>query len=142
MKIETILASKGTNVFTVRPDRSIKEAIALLVQHNIGALIVVDDSGKPIGILSERDIIREAARNDAVLGQPVSQVMTQNVIAASPHDDITSVEQAMTYRRIRHVPVMDQGQLISIVSIGDVVKAQLDQYEGQIETLHTQLNEG
>src|SRR3990172_5682243 len=101
MKIETILASKGTNVFTVRPDRSIKEALALLVQHNIGALIVVDDSGKPIGILSERDIIREAARNAAVLAQPVSRVMTQNVIVASPHDEITSVEQAMTYRRIR-----------------------------------------
>ena len=125
MKIENILATKGTQVHTILPDRTIKEAVSLLSRHNIGALVVIDDMGRPIGILSERDIVHAAARADTILAQKVSSVMTEHIITGTPHDDIRSVERTMTDKHIRHIPVMDQGQLIGIVSIGDMVKSQL-----------------
>ena len=77
MKIESILATKSLNVITVRPDKSLKDAIDLLVEHDIGALIVVDELGQPIGIISERDIVREAARTETILSQTVDRVMTK-----------------------------------------------------------------
>ncbi len=142
MKIQTILTTKGTHVTTVRARQSVEEAISLLVQHNIGALVVVDDAGKPVGIISERDIIRAADREAAVFAQPVSGVMTKEVIVGSPQDDLQSVMQTMTDKRSRHVMIMDQGKLVGIVSIGDMVKAQLDEYQGEIDTLETQILEG
>ena len=142
MKIQTILTTKGTHVTTVRARQSVKEAITLLVQHNIGALVVVDDAGKPVGIISERDIIRAADREAAVFAQPVSGVMTKEVIVGSPQDDLQSVMQTMTDKRSRHVLIMDQSKLVGIVSIGDMVKAQLDEYQGEIDTLETQILEG
>jgi len=142
MKISTILSTKGMNVITVHPDQSIKEAIDLLVRHNIGALVAVDEAGKPVGILSERDIIRMAVRRDDVFGLSVREVMTKDLISASPQDDLKSVMQTMTDKRFRHLPIMDQGQLAGIVSIGDVVKTLLGQYEGVIDTLQTQMTQG
>ena len=142
MKISTILATKGMNVITIGPGLSVKEAIALLVKHNIGALVVVDEAGRPIGMFSERDVIHEAARSEQVFSRTVGEVMTKGVITALPSDDVKSVEQTMTNRRIRHLPIMDQGKLAGIVSIGDVVKAQLDAYEGEIDTLQTQIITG
>lgn len=142
MKIQTILTTKGTQVTTVRARQAVEEAITLLVQHNIGALVVVDDAGKPVGIISERDIIRAADREAAVFAQPVSGVMTKEVIVGSPQDDLQSVMQTMTDKRSRHVMIMDQGKLVGIVSIGDMVKAQLDEYQGEIDTLETQILEG
>ena len=142
MKIENILATKGTQVHTILPDRTIKEAVSLLSRHNIGALVVIDDMGRPIGILSERDIVHAAARADTILAQKVSSVMTEHIITGTPHDDIRSVERTMTDKHIRHIPVMDQGQLIGIVSIGDVVKAQLEQYAGEVDNLQTQITQG
>lgn len=139
MKISSILATKGMNVVTIRPDQSVREAVAVLTQHNIGALVVVDEAGKPIGILSERDIVRALARRDDVLAQSVSQVMTAPVIAATPHDDLTAVMQTMTEKRFRHLPIVHRGKLDGIVSIGDVVKAQLDEYRGAIDTLQMQI---
>ena len=141
MKIESILATKSSNVFTVGPDQSLKEAVDLLAEHNIGALIVVDEPGRPIGIISERDIIREAARIEAVLGQTVSRVMTKDLITASPEDDLETVLQTMTAKRFRHLPIMDLERLIGVISIGDVVKAQLDKYQGEVDTLQTQVIE-
>ena len=142
MKIENILATKGTQVHTILPDRTIKEAVSLLSRHNIGALVVIDDMGRPIGILSERDIVHAAARADTILAQKVSSVMTEHIITGTPHDDIRSVERTMTDKHIRHIPVMDQGQLIGIVSIGDVVKVQLEQYAGEVDNLQTQIAQG
>lgn len=135
MKIQTILATKGANIVTVRANQTLKEAVVLLAKHKIGAVVVVDEAGKLAGILSERDVIREAARRDDVLSQPVGEIMTQAVITGTPQDDLRSVMQTMTERRFRHLPIMDGGQLIGIISIGDVVKAQLDEYEGEIESL-------
>ncbi len=141
MKIENILAKKGMNVVTIHPNELLEEAIALLVKHNIGALVVVDVTGKPVGIISERDIIREASKRQDIFSQAVSKVMTKNVTTGSPHDDLKSVLQTMTNKRFRHLPVIEQGKLVGIVSIGDVVKAQLEEYEGKIDTLQTQIIE-
>ena len=142
MKVESILATKSSNVITAGPDQSLREAVDLLAEHNIGALIVVDEPGRPIGIISERDIIREAARTEAALGQAVSRVMTKDLITASPEDDLETVLQTMTAKRFRHLPIMDGERLIGIISIGDVVKAQLDKYQGEVDTLQTQIIEG
>ena len=141
MKIESVLATKGTHVITVRPEQTLSEAVALLAEHDIGALVVVDGEGKPLGIISERDIIREAAHTDDALARSVSQVMTGGVITASPQDDLEAVLQTMSARHIRHLPIMDQQQLAGIVSIRDVVKAQLDRYLGEVDTLETQILE-
>ncbi len=139
MDIAGILATKGDKTHTVRPDQSIREALGLLVRHNVGALIVVEGAGQPVGILSERDIVREAARNEHFLGGAVADIMTRDVIMGAPHDDLLTVAHTMTERRVRHLPVVDRGRLVGVVSIGDIVKAQRDQYQGELDTLQTQL---
>ena len=143
MKIDTILATKGMNVVTIQPQRSLKEAVRLLERHNIGALVVVNESEMPIGIISERDIVRQAVRDDRdLLTRPVSAVMTRNVVTGSPQDDLQSVVRTMTEKHFRHLPIMDQGRLAGIISIGDVVKAQITEYQGEIETLETRIVQG
>jgi len=139
MNIANILARKGGRVITIHPGQSIRQALALLAEHNIGALVVVDEAGRPVGILSERDIVREAARSERVFSISVGELMTKDVVVGVPQDDLLSVGNTMTERRIRHLPVVDQGKLVGIVSIGDVVKAQRDQYRGEVDTLHTQI---
>jgi CBS domain-containing protein len=139
MNIASILATKGDAVYTIRPEQSIRQALALLAQHNVGALVVVDETNRPVGILSERDIVRASARSEAVFGRTVGEIMTRDVIVGTPHDDLGTVGYTMTERRIRHLPVMDQGRLCGMVSIGDVVKAQRDRYAGEVDTLQTQL---
>ncbi len=140
MNIGNILATKGSRVITIHPEQSLKEAIALLTQHQIGALVVVDKAGKPVGILTERDIVHAADRSgEAMLKHAVKDVMTKNVVIATPHDELQSVLKTMSDRRFRHMPVLDEGQLAGIISIGDVVKAQLDEYRGAIDTLQSQL---
>ena len=141
MKVASILATKSSIVFTIGPDQSLKEAVALLAEHNIGTLIVVDKPGQPIGIISERDIVREAAQSETASGLPVSQGMTSDVILASPEDDLDTVAQTMTAKKFRHLPVMDNDRLVGVISIGDVIKAQRDQYEGDVDTLNTRLIE-
>ena len=142
MQISTILAKKGSTVFTVKPDQTVREAVALLVDQRIGAVVVVEVTGRPVGIVSERDVVRELAKNENVLNEPVSRVMTSDVIIARPGDDTKAVSKTMTVKRFRHLPVMDHHELVGIVSIGDVVKAQLDEYEGEIETLQTRVEKG
>ncbi|CAG0929849.1 A-adding tRNA nucleotidyltransferase [Thermoflexales bacterium] len=142
MQISTILATKGSTVVTVTPDQTIREAVVLLVDKHIGAAVVIDGAGHPVGIISERDIMRLLAQNDHALSEPVSRVMTRNVTIARPGDDTRVVSKTMTVGRFRHLPVMDHGELVGIISIGDVVKAQLDEYEGEIETLQTRVEKG
>jgi CBS domain-containing protein len=139
MNIQHILATKGAHVITIRPEQAIREALVLFIRHNIGALVVLDDAGHLIGVLSERDILRAAPRNEAIFSQPVRAVMTSDIITVVPQDDLMSVANTMTEMRMRHLPVVDQGRLVGIVSIGDVLKAQRDQYRGEVETLQTQL---
>ncbi len=139
MNIASILATKGGRVITIRPEQSVGEAVRVLAGHNIGALVVVDQALTPVGILSERDIVRAAARSEQAFGQRVSEIMTRDVITGLPHDDLLSVANTMTDRRIRHLPVVDGGRLVGIVSIGDLVKAERDTYRGKVDTLETQI---
>jgi CBS domain-containing protein len=140
MTVASLLARKGVKVVTIQPEQQIRQALALLADHNIGALVVVDSGARPIGILSERDIVRAAVRDErGVFDKTVSALMTRNVIVGVPQDDLTSVGYTMTEKRIRHLPVVEQGRLVGIISIGDVVKAQRDQYQGEVDTLQFQL---
>lgn len=139
MQIKNILAKKGMNVITIRPDQTLRDVVALLAKHKIGVLVVVDASGKPAGIISERDIIRVADQNENFFKTRIDTVMTKDVVVGSPDDDLKSVQQTMTQRKFRHLPVMEQGKLIGIISIGDVVKAIVEEYQGEIETLQTQI---
>ena len=139
MNIANILARKGGRVITVRPEQSIREALQLLARHNIGALVVVGEPGLPVGIISERDVVREAARSEEVFGRTVADLMSRDLVVALPEDDLASVGHTMTERRIRHLPVIDGGRLVGMVSIGDVLKAQRDQYAGEVATLQIQV---
>jgi CBS domain-containing protein len=139
MNIARVLATKGRTVVTIQPEQSIRRALSLLSDHNIGALVVVDGGGVPIGIISERDIVREATRDEQIFSRAVDAIMTREVVLGVPEDELISVSHTMTERRIRHLPVVERGRLVGIVSIGDVVKAQRDQYQGEVETLQTQL---
>jgi CBS domain-containing protein len=141
MNIAHILARKGIKVVTIRPDQSIRQALGLLAEHNIGALVVVDEGLRPVGILSERDIVREAARSEQVFVRRVSELMTRQLIVGVPEDDLKAVAFTMTEKRIRHLPVVEKGKLVGIVSIGDIVMTQRDQYEGLVDTLQTQITE-
>ena len=137
MNIASILATKGDKVFTIRGEQSIREALVVLAQHNIGALVVVDAGMGPIGILSERDVVRAAVKNEAVFALLVSQLMTRDLVLGAAGDDLGAVGQTMVQRRIRHLPVVDGGKLVGMISIGDIVKAQRDQYQGEVDTLQT-----
>ena len=139
MNIASLLAKKSGAPITIRPEQTVRDALALLATHNIGALIVVSAAGMPVGIVSERDIVREAARTEQVFGRAMSEIMTRDVITGVPEDDLASVANLMTEKRIRHLPVVTGGKLIGIISIGDVVKAQRDKYQGEVETLETQI---
>jgi CBS domain-containing protein len=141
MNIAHVLARKGVRVVTIRPEQSIRQALALLAEHNIGALVAVDESARPVGILSERDVVRAAARDEHVFGRAVSELMTRDVVVGVPEDDLKAVGRTMTERRIRHLPVVEKDKLVGIVSIGDVVNAQRDEYEGELDTLQTQISE-
>lgn len=142
MQISNILATKGSTVVTITSDHTIRDAVKLLAEKRIGAVVVVDAAGRPVGIVSERDIVKAAARNEALFGDSVQTVMTRDVIIARPSDDLKAVSRTMTVNRFRHLPVMEHGELVGIVSIGDVVKAQLEEYAGEIETLHTRVEKG
>lgn len=139
MKIKHLLTTKGANVITIRPEQSLGAAVELLSGHNIGALAVMDAANQLVGILSERDIIRAAARHADVLSRPVSEVMTRSVLTGSPQDDVKSVLQTMSARKIRHLVIQEGGNLAGMISIRDVIQTQLDAYEGKIDTLETML---
>jgi CBS domain-containing protein len=139
MNIAGLLAKKGVTVVTVGPRDTIREALQQLARHNIGALVVVDTGGGLVGIVSERDIVRALARTETIMVEPIATIMTRNVIVGTPQDELVAVGNTMTERRIRHLPVLEAGRLVGIVSIGDVVKAQRDQYQGELDTLQIQL---
>ena len=135
MKIADILRHKGADVVTIAPSDSVATLLASLAEHNLGALIAVDGN-RVVGIVSERDVVRAAARNGArVLDQPVSDLMTVDVLSCTSSDPVASIAATMTDRRIRHMPVIDDGELAGIVSIGDVVSSQIRQLEHEREHL-------
>lgn len=126
MRVADILQTKGSQVWTIQAGSTVYEALGSLVQHKIGALIVTGEGGNVAGILSERDIIRACYSNTAQIERIViDDIMTRNVIVASPEDDVEYVMGIMTNNRIRHLPIIADAKLAGIISIGDVVKAQL-----------------
>lgn len=143
MKISRILATKPDRVITIVETAAIRTALAVLAEHKIGALIVVKENGSLCGILSERDIVRWAAKNEDLFSQPVAEVMTRDVVVGVAQDDIMSVAHVMTERSFRHLPVVnDDRNVIGMISIGDVMKAQRDAYRGEIDTLEMQIMTG
>lgn len=125
MLIRDVVASKGSSVVTVGPDATVLEAARTLVEHMIGSVVVTKD-GTVAGILSERDVLRLAARDPALLrATRVADVMTSEVVVGLVDDDIAYAMAVMTNNRVRHLPVLDNGALAGIVSIGDLVNASL-----------------
>ena len=139
MKLSTVLSSKDATISTIHRDAPVREAVAELGRRNIGALIVLDGDRNPVGMLSERDIVRELSAGRDPLTRAVDDLMTHDIVCGSPEDDVDAVLQTMTARRFRHLPVMDDGRLVGIVTIGDLVKCQLREKSGQLETLQAQL---
>ena len=130
MQVENILQSKGMTVYTVLAHAPISEAVQALNEHRIGAIVVLADNGSVAGILSERDIVRHLSGDPAgLLGRAVREVMTSNVVTCERGTTIDQLMEMMTTRRIRHVPVVEEGELIGIVSIGDVVKRKIEETE-------------
>lgn len=138
MTVARILALKGSDVVTAQPHLTLREAADVLVRHRIGAVVVADAARKVLGILSERDIVRAvSAGGGEALSDPVSRHMTAKVITAAEDQSIEETMGVMTESRIRHIPVLRDGRLVGVVSIGDVVKIRLE----AIETEHRALRE-
>jgi len=136
MRISDILRIKGGEVVTVPPDTTVAQLVAVLADNRIGAAVVSALGASVDGIVSERDVVRAlAARGAAVLDEPVSGIQTTDVYTVEPDEDLADVEQLMTLRRFRHVPVVVGGRLHGIVSIGDVVKRRIDELEEERTTL-------
>jgi len=130
MKVREILAIKGTHVHTIEPDRSILDAVAMLVEHGIGALLVRDAGGVIAGIISERDVLRVSHDRSGELGAiRIGDVMTRELVICVPDDEIDYAMGIVTKNRVRHLPVMDGGRVAGMISIGDLVKARLDEAE-------------
>jgi CBS domain-containing protein len=130
MTVSIILAEKGREIVAIEPSATLAEAAKLLAEKRIGAALALGADRRLVGIISERDIVQAlAARGAAALDEPVSQTMTRKVETCNESETICSIMERMTKGKFRHVPVVDQGRLTGIVSIGDVVKHRLQQME-------------
>ena len=139
MKVADVLVSKGSNVITIQPHQTLKDTVDRMEKHNIGGLVVVDPKENIVGMITERDLIRYAATEQPTFSTPVSAIMTKRVIVGVLQDEINAVAHTMTEKRFRHLPVVDDGKLVGILTIGDVVKAQRDRFQGEIHTLQIQI---
>ena len=130
MTVSILLAAKGREITSIEPGASVKSAVALLAERRIGAVLVLGADRRIVGILSERDIVRAIAeRGAAALDEPVSRPMTRKVSTCTESETIASLMERMTEGKFRHLPVVDQGRLVGIISIGDVVKHRLQEME-------------
>jgi CBS domain-containing protein len=137
MTVSIILASKGREVVTIAPSASLASAVGLLVEKRIGAVLILGADRRVVGILSERDIVRALAERGAgALEEPVSQAMTRKVSTCNENESVFNIMERMTDGKSRHVPVVDQGQLVGIISIGDVVKHRLQVIERDSAAMH------
>lgn len=128
MRIEDIIRGKGAGVVTIEPSASVEQLVALLGEHKIGALVVSSDGIHIDGIVSERDVVRELGSQGAgVLQRTVGDIMTANVHTCGLEDSLEETAHTMTYQRFRHLPVVVDGELRGVISIGDVVKHRIDQ---------------
>jgi CBS domain-containing protein len=137
MHINEVLKTKGDNVVTVSPDTRVRDLIATLAEHNIGAVVVSTPDEPLVGIVSERDIVRGLVHGTGVLDATISEIMTSKVRTAEPTATVEDLMRIMTDHRIRHVPVVSGGVLHGIVSIGDVVKSRIGELEFERDQLES-----
>lgn len=141
MRIANLLVAKGSSVATIAPDAPIRDAVAALADYGIGALVVSTDGRHIDGILSERDVVRALVeRPDGLLSESVSSIMSATVYSCAPTDDTDALMTVMTEHRVRHVPVVREGEVAGIVSIGDVVKTHIDELERDRKELVDYIN--
>ena len=143
MQVRHILQRKGHDVVTTSPETTLEEAARLLKRHRIGALVVTDENDRVLGIVSERDIVNALAEHGAVCGErPVAEVMTKDVAVCTPDDTTDTLMEVMTNQRVRHLPVIDNGRLAGIVSIGDVVKSRMEEIAFEAEQMKMYISTG
>lgn len=134
MRIDEVVRRKGHEVVTIRSDATVGELLDLLDEHRIGAVVVSDAEGRVDGIVTERDLLA-LVRVDGAAARRVSEVMTRDVVTCSPKDELETLARTMTDRRVRHLPVVEDAQMVAIVSIGDVVKNRLDELQAERDHL-------
>lgn len=138
MTVRAILSEKGYDVVTLRPEVSVRDAVATLNKHRIGAVVVTDDRSLIKGIISERDVVRALAEDGAkCLDRQVSALMTANVKVCSESHTVNDVMEIMTRGRFRHLPVERDGKLIGVISIGDVVKRRIEEVQRETEAIRS-----
>ena len=143
MRIVDILRGKGSAVATVTASTTVTGLLAELAVHNIGAMVVIGSDGAVIGIVSERDVVRELhAFGPDLLRRPVADVMSSVAVACRPDDPVDDLAALMTNTRVRHVPVLDKGRLVGIVSIGDVVKNRMEELQAERQQLQAYITQG
>jgi CBS domain-containing protein len=136
MTVKAILSRKGSDVLTIEPTATLAAAVALLAERRIGAVVITGPDRQVIGILSERDIVRAfAASGAAALDQQVAQIMTRKVMTCTEAETVSSMMERMTQGKFRHLPVVERGRLVGIVSIGDIVKHRLGEMEKESSAL-------
>jgi CBS domain-containing protein len=142
MRIRDVIGSKASSdVITISPDATVRDLIRMLAEHNVDALIVSGDGSSVDGIVSERDVVRHLLDSDDILDGQVTAIMTADVATAGPDTGLDEMRVLMTERRIRHVPVVTDGQLTGIISIGDVVKAAMDQLQFERDQLDSYVHQ-
>ena len=143
MKVEQILDQKGTAVEAIARGSSLKDAVKVLGEKNIGAVVVTESDGTVCGILSERDVVKQlSAAGDTLLTGSIESMMTKNVYTCTRQDTVNDLMELMTEKRIRHLPVVEDGKLTGIVSIGDVVKRKIEETEVEAATLREYIAAG
>jgi CBS domain-containing protein len=139
-KVSAVLENKGHGVITATPNQTIASLAKLLMANRIGAAPVVEQ-GRVVGMISERDVIRGMAEHgEAVAALPVERLMTREVRTCSPEDTIVELMEVMTVQRVRHLPVISEGALYGIVSIGDVVKQRLSEAQSELDAVRSYIN--
>jgi len=142
VKINDVIRAKPSHqVVTIGPDATVRELVALLAEHNVGALVVSDDGERVSGIVSERDVVRRLQADEAVLEGQVREIMTADVRTCAGTDGLTDLMQLMTEHRIRHVPVVADEKLTGIISIGDVVKNRIGELEFERDQLDSYVHQ-
>lgn len=142
MRISEVVAGKASqDIVTINPEATVRELVALLATHNVGAAVVSSDGTAVAGIVSERDVVRRLNGNDGALGATVAEIMTSEVRTCEPGSSLDEVRQIMTEGRFRHLPVVQDGRLVGVVSIGDIVKNHIDQVEFERDQLDSYVHQ-
>lgn len=143
MRVSDVLNSKGSGeVYTVLPSATVAELLDKMAELNVGALVVSDDGQQLIGIVSERDVVRKLRKVDNAMDKTVDTIMTTDVSVCAPDDSFASLMAIMTDQRVRHIPILEDGKLVGVLSIGDAVKYRMDQLEFERDQLNNYVSGG